>query len=139
MKTRKEEVWDGLIKKMVEEAGLDSPSSNFTDKVLAEIGKVESRSPVLIYKPLISKEFWIFLAVVILSLVAYTVWGKAELQPQWLSMISWDRLTRPDFFRTFYQWSAPNSLIYGIAAIFSFVFLHVYLVRNSWDKFYKLN
>ncbi len=139
MKTPDKSELDGLVKQMVKKAGLDSPSPNFTDKVLAEIGKIEVRSPALVYKPLITNGFWVLLAVAIACLILYAILGEPEVEFQWFSMVSRNRFPIPELFEIFYQWSAPSSLLYGLLAIVVFVFLQVYLVGKSGDRLYTLD
>lgn len=55
---------EDLLKKMIKDAGLSKPSSNFAQSVLASV-QANSR-PQPIYRPLLSKKVWIILLAIIL-------------------------------------------------------------------------
>lgn len=55
---------EDLLKKMIKDAGLSKPSSNFAQSVLASIQT--NRKAQTIYSPLLSKKVWIVLLVIII-------------------------------------------------------------------------
>lgn len=57
---------DDLTRRIVQKAGMEEPSFNFTQKIMGKI-LVPQSPEVFVYKPVISKKAWIILTVVLLS------------------------------------------------------------------------
>lgn len=57
---------DDLTRKIIQKAGMEQPSFNFTENIMGKI--LVSHSPeVFVYKPVISKNAWIISGVVIIG------------------------------------------------------------------------
>ena len=59
-----------LIEKMMAEEKLQSPSIDFTSKIMAKVELLEEKK-IKVYKPLISKSVWIFIGLAVAALVIY--------------------------------------------------------------------
>ncbi len=121
-----------LVDKLMEEAPLDTPTSDFTESVLSEIQKVQR--PSLAFKPLIPK--WVItMAIVLLAFFGYYLiaqhpsivespmpysryFGAMEL---WLS----DSLPKVQF---------SKKIIYIIGAIAVMVYIQTLLLKNYFNR-----
>ena len=63
---------------------LESPSVDFTEKVMDKVYAIEASSAT-IYKPLISKRTWVLIGMIFLSLVVYIVLNGNSPESQWLT------------------------------------------------------
>ena len=62
---------EAFVKKAVQEIGLEQPSANFMDNLLAKIEVKETTELKITYAPLISKRVWGLVAVVILGIFGF--------------------------------------------------------------------
>lgn len=57
---------DKLAEKILKEASVENPSFNFTDVVMSKVEAIESKNPIYIYEPLISKKSWAIIVIMFL-------------------------------------------------------------------------
>ena len=62
-----------FIEKVIKETSLETPSFDFTSKVMAQVALEQSKT--ITYKPLISKTTWIALFTGIAAVLAYAFFG----------------------------------------------------------------
>lgn len=67
MEENKNKQIDAFLKKQLQEIPLDSPSKDFTSRIMDVIDQEES-TVTTVYKPLISKRVWIFVAATIAAI-----------------------------------------------------------------------
>ena len=70
MKSNEDNHLEKLVEHMMKESSLESPSPDFTQRVMAEILATE-KSKALVYKPVISKKAWFIILGGILILGVY--------------------------------------------------------------------
>lgn len=68
---------DPFIKSIFDEAGEVKPSNNFTNQIISAI-KSQSKESAFVYKPIISKNAWLVMAFLVVSLFVYLIAGNAE-------------------------------------------------------------
>ena len=61
---------ENLIEKMMSENTLESPSIDFTSKIMSQV-LVAEKSKIKVYKPLISKTTWFFIGTSLVALIVY--------------------------------------------------------------------
>ncbi len=80
MKNNKTNI-DPVIKSLLEEAGTEQPSSQFSDKIMHQIHEKSMKS-AFVYTPVIGRKAWILMALFAISLVVYLLTAYAgEVQP----------------------------------------------------------
>lgn len=84
---------DAMLERLMRDEALESPSVNFTDKVMDKVYGIES-STVTVYKPLISKRVWLLIALSFVVLVAFVMLNNGSTDSQWLSSLE---VPRPEF------------------------------------------
>ena len=67
-----------FAKYILRESGLESPSENFVSNIMDTIAFENSKSKVIIYKPLISKTSWVLIAISVIVLFGILLTGKLE-------------------------------------------------------------
>lgn len=68
---------DPFIKSIFDEGGVEQPSGNFTNQIISAI-KAQSRESAFVYKPIISKNAWLVMAFLVISLFVYLLIGNAD-------------------------------------------------------------
>ncbi len=71
LESNKEKALGSLIKKSV----LESPSPNFTDRVM---GEIEKSSMAMVNQPIIGKKAWTFILIGLISIVAYVLVSPSQ-------------------------------------------------------------
>ena len=77
---------DAMLERLMRDEALESPSVNFTDKVMDKVYGIES-STVTVYKPLISKRVWLLIALSFVVLVAFVMLNNGSTDSQWLASL----------------------------------------------------
>ena len=66
-----------FIEKVMKETSLETPSFDFTSKIMAQVSVLE-QNKVKEYKPLISKKIWFSIFVVLVAMVFYSIFANNE-------------------------------------------------------------
>ncbi|GAA4316195.1 hypothetical protein GCM10023115_25760 [Pontixanthobacter gangjinensis] len=120
---------DELIKKLLNEAGMEKPSVNFKSQILH---KIEARKVELTpYKPLISAPVWFLLAGVMLSSMLGLYIINAEVSfPYSINFDLFERINLPKI-------DLSRNMQYAIAFVALF-FLQVPFLKRLMDNEYRL-
>ncbi|MGF1559234.1 MAG: hypothetical protein ACFCUL_09110 [Flavobacteriaceae bacterium] len=138
MEENKHREYDAFVKRMVNEAGLEEPPSNFTDIILSKIEAVQKTNNVFVYKPLISTKIWWFLTAVILVFFGYVIYGDPEIEtgfPYVLEMHKWAAF---DLSALIPNIVLSNTFVYGCMALAFFIGIQVYLLDRRFARALKL-
>jgi hypothetical protein len=71
---------DDMIRHLMHEEGLLSPSPGFTDRVMILVEESRLKA-VGVYKPLISMKTWILIALVIVAMLVVCIFGLTSANP----------------------------------------------------------
>ena len=69
---------ENLIDKMMSENTLESPSIDFTSKIMSQV-LVAEKSKVKVYKPLISRTTWVFIGICLIALNVYSFYSGSNI------------------------------------------------------------
>ncbi len=69
---------DKFIKKAVSEAGLEEPSSGFTESIMQDIAQTEISTIKPSNKPLINKYIWLVIGIVVIAACSVSLLGDWE-------------------------------------------------------------
>lgn len=108
---------------------IESPSINFTDRVMHEIHKA---SIAIVNKPIISKKTWIFIAISLLSLLVYSIFiSTGSTEPSMVGGLIDDGMSKLTSATSFNLPGILISPIFGLSvfALSSLLFLDYYF-RN---------
>ncbi|NNK86901.1 MAG: hypothetical protein HKO90_01335 [Flavobacteriaceae bacterium] len=86
MKTGSDHQLDKFSKRIFKESGLESPESDFTQRLMSQIESSANRS-LFIYKPLISLKAWVFIVIAALSALSIALMVSWE-PVAWLSALN---------------------------------------------------
>ena len=83
---------DSFTKKLFKDGSTESPSFDFTTKVMSDVNALSSTN-VTVYKPLISKRTWILISISVVALIAYFTFGLQLESSGWFSTIDYTVLS----------------------------------------------
>ncbi|TDW50086.1 hypothetical protein EV144_102520 [Flavobacterium sp. 270] len=121
-----------LIDKMMAENTLDSPSFDFTSKIMSEVLILEQKK-LKTYKPLISQSVWIFIGLVLTGLIIYASLFSETSQNLEIGKIYTDKISN-----LFSGIHLSKTIIYAILIVPFMVLLQIGVLKNYFDKKYNL-
>jgi hypothetical protein len=120
-----------IIGEIMAESTLESPSIDFTSKVMSQILVVE-KSKIQHYKPLISTPIWIVILGSLISLILYTAfWNESYNSEIGHSYV----VNIPNIFSEFHF---SKNIIYAILIVPLMILVQIPLLKNYYDKKYQL-
>ena len=101
------------IKRIVNEAGLESPSADFLQSVMIKVEEHSMATSRLKYSPLITKKGWLLLGVIVLGIVVSLLFfdGSGD---SWLSAIAWPEFSLDTILGSKLSFQLYNTTIYGL-------------------------
>ncbi|WP_433834652.1 hypothetical protein [Flavobacterium anhuiense] len=124
-----------LIDKMMAEEKLQSPSIDFTSKIMANVQILEEKKRIA-YKPLISKPVWIVIGMAAAILVIYvSLFSVPE------SNIEIDKIGKLYSNKVSTAFSGihfSKNIFYAILIVPVMILVQVGLLKNYFDKKYQL-
>jgi hypothetical protein len=122
---------EAMIERLVQDDILESPSLDFTEKVMHKIQALETSSSTL-YKPLISRNTWLLIAFLFMSLVAYIILNANPSEGQWLSFVEVPELNF-DLFDHF-KVDLSASLKYGALLLTVLIGVQITVIKTYFDR-----
>ena len=133
MKENEDKNMEQYVQKVIKETLLESPSHDFTAKVMANVLAMD-KSKATVYKPLISKTGWIIIfGGIIATMVYFIINGGAQTGGH-----SWSfDLSGKDFIKMFsslhlFQFSRVTVNVIVVSTIL--MFIQITLLKNYLDK-----
>ena len=124
-----------LIEKMMAEEKLQSPSIDFTSKIMAEVLILEEKKRT-VYKPLISKSVWISVGIALVFLVIYiSLFSVSEnnFKIDEIGKTYSDKVTG-----IFSGIHFSKNILYAILIVPFMILVQVGVLKNYFDKKYQL-
>lgn len=132
MKTNSDRHIERITDKILKEASLESPSLDFTTKVMSQVQGI-ALNDVTTYKPLISKPVWIGIAVLFIGALAYSFFGSAT-ESEWLATIDLSILSDNKLTNALTGLSFSKTILYA-AVMFAIMFaVQVPILKGYFDK-----
>ena len=133
MKRNEDKNIEQFVDKVMKETPLESPSRDFTSKVMANVLAMD-KSKATVYKPLISKTGWVLIfGGIIATMVYFIINGGAQAEGQPWSFGPGIK----DFIKTFnnvhlFQLSRVTVNVIVVSMIL--IFIQIALLKNHLDK-----
>lgn len=138
MEKNKEELFDAFAKKVVKDAGLDRPSVNFTDSVLSKIQLAADKKKSFVHQPLISKKYWLLIALGVGAIFAYIIFAKPNVDEGLLRMMKWNQLVEFNLFGKLSNFGVSSTVMYGFLALAFFIWVQVLWLTKRVGKRYQI-
>lgn len=124
-----------LIEKMMAEDKLQTPSFDFTSKIMAEVHVLEKKK-LKAYKPLISKPVWISIGLAVVALVIYiSLFSVSENN---LKIDEIGKLYSDKIANSFSGIHFSKNILYAILVVPFMILVQVGVLKNYFDKKYDL-
>ncbi|MCD9574602.1 hypothetical protein [Flavobacterium soyae] len=124
-----------LIEKMMAEEKLQSPSIDFTSKIMAKVESLEEKK-IKVYKPLISKPVWISIGLAVAALVIYiSLFSVSENN---LKIDEIGKLYSDKISTVFSGIHFSKNILYAFLIVPFMILVQVGLLKNYFDKKYQL-
>ena|SRR6218665_269088 len=124
-----------LIENMMAEDKLQSPSFDFTSKIMAEVHVLEEKK-LKAYKPLISKPIWILIGLAVATLVIYV--SLFSVSQNDLEIEEIGKLYSGKISNTFSGIHFSKNILYAILIVPIMILVQVGILKNYFDKKYQL-
>lgn len=124
-----------LIDRMMAEEKLQSPSIDFTSKIMAQVQLLEEKK-LKTYKPLISKPIWISIGIALVFLVIYVSLfsvSESNLKIDEIGKLYSDKITS-----AFTGVHFSKNILYAILIVPFMILVQVGVLKNYFDKKYEL-
>jgi hypothetical protein len=123
---------ENLIDKMMAENTLESPSIDFTSKIMSQVLAVEKRK-IKAYKPLISKSTWIFIGLGLTALTAYSIFTNNDISNFEIVKLYTDKASA-----LFSGIHFSKNILYAILIVPFMILIQIGLLKNYFDKKYEM-
>ena len=139
MEENKDKNLDNFVRKSVKQAGLESPSDNFTTTLLAKIEASNQKVSITAYRPLISKVGWGALATIVVALSIFAWFGRVDTKLAWLEKMNMGALPQLDFLDKMPSLALSNIILYGLLVFGVFAVFQVLFLRQRLNSHYAKN
>ena len=131
MKENDKEI-ENLIEKMMAENTLESPSFDFTSKIMSQV-LAQEKSKIKAYKPLISKTTWIFIGLCLVALTAYSIYSNSDVSNFEIAKLYSDKAST-----LFSGIHLSKNILYALLIVPFMVLVQIGVLKNYFDKKYEL-
>lgn len=126
MKAKEDKTIEKLANKVMSNATLDSPSFDFTSKVMSQVLAVKTTNAT-VYKPLISKPTFIVVFGCIFTLFIYIFMNSESQTKSWFNYVDFS----PMYFSSF-NFSKITTFAIVVSTLMFFV--QIPLLKNHFEK-----
>lgn len=123
---------ENLIDKMMAENTLESPSIDFTSKIMSQVLAVEKRK-IKAYRPLISKPMWVFIGLNLIALTIYSIFTNNDVSNFEIVKLYTDKAST-----LFSGIHFSKNILYAILVVPFMTLIQIGLLKNYFDKKYQL-
>lgn len=134
MKESENKYLDELSKKIIKEAALESPSFNFTDAIMSQVGTLSAKSSVTIYRPLISKNGWLVIAIVFITLLVIMVMSTEGYSLDVLNKLNFSIISNNKITEAVSSITVSRTFTYSIALFGLMLSVQIPWLKNHLDK-----
>ncbi|MDA6072790.1 hypothetical protein NJT12_24515 [Flavobacterium sp. AC] len=131
MKENDKEI-ENLIDKMMAETTLESPSIDFTSKIMSHVLATE-KSKIKAYKPLISKTTWIFIGISLIALTCYSIFANNDISNSETALVYLDKAST-----LFSGIHFSKNILYALLIVPFMILVQIGILKNYFDKKYEL-
>ncbi|MEC3907295.1 hypothetical protein VOI54_09725 [Tamlana sp. 2201CG12-4] len=134
MKEKEDKYLDDLIKKVIKDRAIESPSFDFTNSVISQI-KTGSN---IIYKPLISKKGWFFILSAFLVMVIYVFLG-IEMEPSGVfKFVDFSILSNNKILDVLTNFTTSKTFVYAIVLFGLMLCIQVQFLKHHFNQRYEI-
>lgn len=124
---------DNFVDKVVKDSSLESPSLDFTSNIMSQIECI-TQSEITVYKPLISKQVWFIIGVLIVAGLTYLMLGNSLQTTGWFDGLDYSLISNNKVTAALSSITFSKTLMYAIIFLGVVFFIQIPLLKNYFDK-----
>lgn len=132
MKEQEAKELENLVAKAMQKATLETPSFNFTDKVMDAV-IAQQQTAAIRYRPLIPIYIWIAIAAAIVGITAY-LWFLIQPTPLNLPELSFDFIKNNSFSKEFTAFTPSKITSYAVLLLALMLCVQIPMLKRYFDK-----
>lgn len=133
MKENADKHLEAFVEKVLSKSNLETPSFDFTDRVMAQVEKVEQRS-VISYEPLISKPVWGLIFVGFITFVSYIIYVVRPEASGWFNGIDLNTLNTDEVTKIFKGIHPSRIVAYAIGLFSLMMLIQIPFLKSNFEK-----
>jgi hypothetical protein len=118
---------------IIKEAGTESPSNDFVNNVMDTINFEKKKSIITTYKPLISKQTWLLITMVLIGLGIYIFTSISESSIT-LQTIDVSFLNKFNSINIFEKMKLPSVFVFSSVLFSILVLVQLAMIKKFFDK-----
>ncbi len=122
-----------LVGKLLQETPLESPALNFTSKIMAQVETLP-KNELFIYRPLISKNVWVSIGLILFMGSLLVVFGNVEIRTSLMDVMTIAKRPSFELFANLSQFDMPNAFVYGVLGFSFFACIQIVMIKRRHDK-----
>jgi hypothetical protein len=123
---------ENLIDKMMAGNTLESPSIDFTSKIMDQV-LIAEKSKIKAYRPLISNASWIIVGICLIALTAYSLYSNNNISNFEIVSLYSDKA-----FALFSGIHFSKNILFAILIVPFMILIQIGVLKNYFDKKYEL-
>ncbi len=132
MKEQESKELEQLVAKAMQKSTLETPSFQFTDKVMAAVN-AEHQTSATRYRPLIPKYMWVAIAVAIIGITAY-LWFLIQPAPLDLPTLSFDFMENNPLSKELTAFSPSKITSYAVLLLALMLCVQIPMLKRYFDR-----
>ncbi len=132
MKTRDDKNIEKLVEKMMLESSMETPSIDFTSKVMSEVLSIEKQK-LISYKPVISRRGWFMIFVAIGAFITWLIFNGYS-QNQSSAHIGFGFINAGKILNVFSGFQFSSLTLYIILLGMIMIFIQILFLKNYLNK-----
>ncbi len=133
MKENEDKNLDELAKKVISRSRLDTPSVNFTNRIMSQIDALNSTNAIA-YQPLISKRVWAILAILFTCIMSYIIYYNSGSSSIWFDSLDFNIVNLDKFTSLLSGISISQTLSYTIGIFALMICVQVTYLKHHFNK-----
>ncbi|QCX01327.1 hypothetical protein FGM00_14860 [Aggregatimonas sangjinii] len=121
-----------LVDKLMRETVLETPSADFTSKVLSQVDSIAT-SEVTTYRPLISKSVWIGLCALLVGTVIYSFFNTTA-EPNWFETVDFSVFTNSGIGNQLSDLVSSKAMFYAAILFASMFVVQISFLKNHFNR-----
>lgn len=119
--------------KALREVPMESPSLNFTSKVMEQIETIPKKNTI-VYRPPIPNYMWLCIGLCIVSVFALVFFYGVSEESAWFALVDLDKFLKIRWLVSLATVKVSTTLVYGVVGFSFFVCLQIVLLKRYFDK-----
>lgn len=133
MKEYTEHHLDKLAKKVMQLSSLESPSLDFTAKIMAKV-EASATSSITVYKPLISKSGWLIISILVIGGLTYGIFSSGLEGLGWFDNVDYSIISNNKVTEAISRITFSKTLMYAIGLCGLMFLIQILMMKHYFNR-----